>query len=256
MNIIFFILIFQILYNVIKSDMIQKCEVMNYCGQIPCSSNGYCDFNFTGYEINSLYDLLINNISCKCYSGYSSYDIEYLDLRERTVYCCYEKKSHLTAFYLEFFLGLGIGHFYVGNMRIGLIKFFYEIALYIFCILMSYFTCKKERTIVIDLNDVNKKEENGEQNKIGDENYIKENDEDENVIDENKNEKSELNESYDEEEEKINELLSDNLIKCPKTKFFILGSFSLIVILRIIDISLLGFGFYTDKNGEQLDMWS
>ena len=121
---------------------------------------------------------------------------------------------------------------------------------------MSYFTCKKERTIVIDLNEVNKKEENGEQNKIGDENYIKENDEDENVIDENKNEKSELNESYDEEEEKINELLSDNLIKCPKTKFFILGSFSLIVILRIIDISLLGFGFYTDKNGEQLDMWS
>ena len=141
-------------------------------------------------------------------------------------------------------------------MRIGLIKFFYEIAIYIFCIWLSYFTCKKERTIVIDLNEVNKKEENGERDKNILENDIKENDEDENVIDENKNEKSELNDSYDEEEEKINELLSDNLIKCPKTKFFILGSFSLIVILRIIDISLLGFGFYTDKNGEQLDMWS
>ena len=253
MNIIFFILIFEILYNIIKSDTIEKCEVVNYCGNIPCSMHGYCDFDFLGKNVDSLIKSITNNISCKCYPGYSSYDIENLHLKDRTVYCCYEQKSHLTAFYLEFFLGFGIGHFYISNIKSGLIKFFLEFFLYTFLIFMSYFSCKKEHTVIINLKEVNKKENINELSKIDE---IKENDEDENINDENKNEKnSELNESFDEEEEKINELLNDNLIKCPKTKFLIIAAFILIGTVRIIDVFLIGFGYYSDKNGEDLEMW-
>jgi len=258
MKILFILVIFQILINIIKLDIIEKCEVGNYCGPIPCSIYGYCDFNISNYYL----DFIIGRnqkIECKCNIGYSSYDIENLHMNDRTVHCCYKKKSHLTAILLQIFIGFGAGQFYIGNIKYGLIMFFIELFLCTFCICMIYFNCKKEHTIVINLDDINKKE-NNEQNKNREDNEIREIDEDENIFNEYKNDKisenkESKNQSIDEEENKINELLSDDIIKCPKTKFLIFFSCVVLIIFLLVDISLMGFGFYKDKNGEKLNMW-
>ena len=258
MKILFILLIFQILINKIKLDIIEKCEVGNYCGPIPCSVHGYCDFNISNYYR----DFMIgrnHKIECKCNMGYSSYDIEKLEMKDRTIYCCYKKKSHLVAILLQIFIGFGSGQFYIGNIKIGLIVFFIELFLCTFCICMMYFNCKKEHTIIINLDEIGKKE-NNEENKNREYNEVKEIDEDENILNENKMEKiSENNESknqsIDEEENKINELLSDDIIKCPKTKFFIFFSCITLFIFLMVDISLMGFGRYKDINGEELNMW-
>ena len=50
---------------------------------------------------------------CVCVKGYDTID----DLSRGDFYCNYRKKSKLIAFLLEFVLGFGSGHFYMGYFR-------------------------------------------------------------------------------------------------------------------------------------------
>lgn len=266
MKIQFIIVFFKIL-NVIKSDVINNCQLANYCGAVPCSTNGYCDFDISLYYNESFSLEKHHTIKCKCNIGYSSFDIDVLHKNESIIHCCYKQKSHLTAFYLELFLGFGIGHFYIGDIPFGLFKFFVQLFLFLFCWCTMYFACRKEHTIVINLNDINKKEKINVENKVLENQETKDIKEDENIddiINENKKEENGENnenednneESFDEEEYKISQVLSDDLIKCPKSKFFIIFSAVLFVAFELIDVFLMGFGIHKDKNGEDLNMWN
>ena len=215
--------------------------------------------------------------------GYSSYDIEVQHINDRYIYCCYKKKSQLTAFYLELFIGFGIGHFYIDNVHFGLIKFFSQILLCLifWCVLIH--SCKKEHTIIINLNDMNRKEDvnfnkiiknNKEINDIKEIKEIKEvnEEEDENIFEEKSNNDNNIekntnygeskNQSFndfddeDNEENKINQLLSENLIQCPVSKFFIIMAAIAYIFFHIADLFFLGFGFHKDKNGEDLFLWN
>ena len=271
-----------IINNLIKSEYVEGCKFGNYCGSKACSENGFCNYNLSHYYNETFSDGGPKyNLICQCYMGYSSYDIEVQHINGRYLYCCYKKKSQLTAFYLELFIGFGIGHFYIGNIYFGLIKFFLQIFFcLIFCCVL-YHSCKKEHTIIINLNDMNRKEgvnfneirKNEEDNAINEIKEIKEvnEEEDENFFEEGKsnnkmdkitNDEESKNQSFndideeDDEENKINQLLSENLIQCPIAKFFIIMSAIAYIIFHIADLFFLGFGFHKDKDGEELFLWN
>lgn len=278
------IIIIQIIKNIIKSEYVEGCKIGNYCGSKACSENGFCNYNLSHYY-NETFSVggPHYNLICQCYMGYSSYDIEVQHINERNIYCCYKKKSQLTAFYLELFIGFGIGHFYIDNVHFGLIKLFSQILLCLifWCVLIH--SCKKEHTIIINLNDMNRKEDvnfnkiiknNKDINDIKEIKEIKEvnEEEDENIfVEKNNNDNNiEKNTNYDEsknqsfndfddednEENKINQLLSENLIQCPVSKFFIIMAAIAYIFFHIVDLFFLGFGFHKDKNGEDLFLWN
>ena len=256
------LIVFIKILNVIKSEIITNCQIGNYCGSIPCSNYGYCDFDISLYYYESFFIEKHHKLKCKCNLGYSSYDIDVLNKSDSTIHCCYKQKSHLTAFYLELFLGFGSGHFYIGNINFGLFKFFVQLFLCFFCWGMLYCTCRKEHTIIINLDEIQKKENIDEKNKENEYNEIKEEEYLDDILEENKDEKNSENkesdnQSFDEEEYRINQLLSDNnLIKCPYSKFFIIFSAILFISFELIDIFLMGFGIHKDKNGSDLNMWN
>ena len=67
---------------------------------------------------------------CICSKGYETVD----DLVLGDFYCNYKKKSKLIAFLLEFVLGFGSGHFYMGKTTLATIKMIYtSITCLLFC---------------------------------------------------------------------------------------------------------------------------
>ena len=260
MKLYLYILLYHIYPFLITSESLEDCELGNYCGSIRCSTHGNCNINLIETIFNNL---TISNLklSCECHTGYSSYNIKNHKNKDRELNCCYKQKSHVKAFFLEIFLGCGIGHFYLGNIRFGLSKFIIQLILYFLFWCLMYSACNKEHTIIVNMNEINKKEEMAnkklEKKKKEKEKENEENNElNEEEEDINKNSESSKNLSYDEEEDKINELMSKNLIKCPLSKFFIIISIILYISIWIIDACLMGFGFHTDGNGEKLNMWN
>ena len=245
------LIIFQILFINIKSGLVEDCEIGNYCSDGACSTNGNCKidlFNFT-------YDSQGNGIKskCECNYGFSSYDKEVMKLEESNILCCYEKKSHFNAFMLELFLGLGIGHFYIGDIKYGLIKLFSEIFLcFTFCC-TTYLACNKGHTIIINLNEMNKREEYKIGENIDNEEIKELNENLENEKNDNENDtKNQYNEN---DEDKLNDLFNKNVMNCPLYKFFIFSSIILFILIHIADILLIGLGIFKDGNGEDLAMW-
>ncbi len=57
---------------------------------------------------------------CKCGEGFANYD--YPSQPKSNVYCQYEQKKQIIAFLLEFFVSLGVGHFYAGRVLFGAFK--------------------------------------------------------------------------------------------------------------------------------------
>jgi len=99
----------------VKSQIfkVNKCERASFCNKIiPCSTNGNCFVDLFQYY-NSTYMNVTSD--CVCDSGYISTPGD-------SVRCCYKQKSQLFAFILEFSLGFGFGHFYVGNSTLGTVK--------------------------------------------------------------------------------------------------------------------------------------
>ena len=67
---------------------------------------------------------------CICIRGYDTVD----DLSKGDFYCNYKKKSKLITFLLEFVIGYGSGHFYIGNVSLATIKMIYtSLACLLFC---------------------------------------------------------------------------------------------------------------------------
>jgi hypothetical protein len=67
---------------------------------------------------------------CSCYDGYKTVN----DIKYGLYQCNYQKKSQALAFILEFLIGFGVGHMYLGNIKIGTIKL-------TFCFLCAFFIC-------------------------------------------------------------------------------------------------------------------
>ena len=241
-----FLIIFLILLENIKSGVLKDCQIGNYCTNGACSTNGNCKIDILTMKAQT------NMQSrCECNIGYSSYDIEVQNLGQNRVYCCYEKKSQFIAFILEICLSFGIGHFYIGDMTYGLVKFFLELFLYFISCCLIYRACNQEHEIVINLNNNPNIKEDYKMDENIDNEEIKE-------LNENiENDKNSDNDSKndDEEDNKYNEILTKDLIKCPVYKLLIYISFILLFIIYICDIIFLGLGFFKDKEGEDLAFW-
>ena len=96
-----------------KDDETQKKLVI--CNKYTCpKTRGVCN----------------ENNECICIAGYETID----DLTLGDFYCNYRKKSKLFAFLLEFVLGFGSGHFYMGHTTLATIKMIYtSITCLLFC---------------------------------------------------------------------------------------------------------------------------
>ena len=92
--------------NFIKSNDDETEKVLVVCNKYTCQkSRGVCN----------------ENNECVCIKGYDTID----DLSRGDFYCNYRKKSKLIAFLLEFVLGFGSGHFYLGKTILATIKMVY-----------------------------------------------------------------------------------------------------------------------------------
>ena len=262
-------LYFSILVKLIISSPISECELNSYCGQNKdkCSIYGNCNYKL--YEhysqrevVYDEYGMKINKdpIYCECNRGYSSFDLEN-NLTSLGIYCCYSQKSLLTAFFLELFIGFGIGHYYLGNITFATIKMLIQIFLCVGMGCVTYFSCIREHPFQTNLIETNNIENNGknlinennENKNDNDNNEIKEEDEDkvnDDIID-NKNNESK-DESFELEENKENERMFQNFISCPKSKFFIYFSIISFFLFNFIDVVLISFGVFKDKYGEEL----
>ena len=69
MRIEYIIIIFQIVNVIIKTEIIEKCEIGNYCGSTPCSVNGYCDFDLTKYNNDLFFESTDNVYSASSFFG-------------------------------------------------------------------------------------------------------------------------------------------------------------------------------------------
>ena len=260
MLIIFF---FSLLITKIISSSIEDCELNSYCGsdKLKCSIYGNCNYQLFEYY-NNYSDNGIK-IVCECNKGYSSYDIDN-KLTSSDIYCCYSKKSQLTAFFLELFIGFGSGHYYLGNITFATIKLLIQIFLCVGAGCVTYFSCIREhpfQTNIIEVNlnenigknliNENKNNENKE-NEINEINEVNEEEDKGNEnINDNKNNESK-DESFELEENKENERMFQNFVGCPKSKFFIYFSIISFFLFNLVDVILISFGVFKDKYGEEL----
>jgi hypothetical protein len=99
-----------------------NCSVINCSEDLLCAvPGGVCKAPNPG--TNEKYE-------CNCIDGYITHD------EEKTYLCCYKQKNGMTALLLEFFIGFGVGHFYIGNYFIGCIK---ACVYLIFCLSSGFF---------------------------------------------------------------------------------------------------------------------
>ena len=254
--------------NYIESDVVKNCEISNYCGSetIACSIYGNCNFKlFDYYKVGSTEE--DKKPHCECNMGYSSYDITNLK-QDNKVLCCYKKRGLLTAFFLELFLGIGIGHFYLGNYYFALFKIIVQAFLCVTVFCVTYFVCTREHSLQSSYNDINNNE-NINKNVVNEKkNSLKENKNGNEIIDENENENDNDNESnekkdnesrnqsFELEENKENEIMLKKFVSCPRSMLIIYLSGGACFLFYIVDICLIAFGFFKDGNGEELFMWN
>jgi hypothetical protein len=80
------------------------------------------------------YGICLNATTCMCMPEYANIFVPGHSILELN--CSYKKKKLVLAAVLEFFLPLGLGHFYVGQYFLGSLKFFYTFCLYTLCCFM------------------------------------------------------------------------------------------------------------------------
>ena len=262
---IFKISIFLFIINYIDTTLKKDCEISNYCGseKFACSIYGNCNFRiFEYYKVGSTEE--DRSPHCECNMGYSSFDIFGLK-QDNKILCCYKKKALLTAFLLELFLGLGLGHFYLGNYPFACFKIVIQIFLCIVMFCVMYFACTREHSLQTNYNEINNNENinknivNENKNAINKNKNIYESE----IIDENENDNDSnekknndsKNQSFELEENKENEIMFKKFVSCPKSMLIIYLSGGAYFLFYIIDVFLIAFGFYKDSNGEELFMW-
>ena len=249
-----------------NEKVVEDCQIGNYCQseKYGCSIYGNCNFKiFDYFKENSTEEDRLPH--CECNLGYTSYDITGLKM-DNNILCCYQQKGQLTAFLLEMFIGFGVGHFYIGNVKFAIIKLMVQIFLCFLFWCVTYFACNREHTFEANINEINNNEnlekkilnENKNEN-FGNKNneIIDENEnenENENDSNENKNNESK-NDSFELDENKEDDIMLKNFIKCPKSMFVIYFSGISFLLFNLVDIILIGFGIFKDGNGEELLMW-
>ena len=103
---LYLVLYLFLLFNQVTSNDSETNPSLFVCNKYTCPKNrGVCN------EKNE----------CVCIPGYDTVD----DLSKGDFYCNYRKKSKLITFLLEFVLGFGSGHFYMGNLFLATIKMIY-----------------------------------------------------------------------------------------------------------------------------------
>ena len=253
---------FSFLIKLIISDVISNCELNSYCGsnKTKCSIYGNCNYKL--YEYYSAGDAENNDlIYCECNKGYSSFDLDHnISSSSSDIHCCYAKKSLLTAFFLELFIGFGIGHYYLRNITFATVKMFIQVFLCVGMGCVTYFSCIREHPFQTNIIEANNNDNNGKnlinenKNDENNDNVIKEEDEDkanDDMINDNKDNESK-DDSFELEENKENERMFQNFISCPKSKFFIYFSIISFFLFNFIDAVLIAFGVFKDKHGEDL----
>ena len=256
-------IIFTFIFNQIFTAVLKNCEIGSYCTseKFGCSVYGNCNYRlFEYYKINSTDEEKLP--FCDCYHGYSSYDIEVLK-SENNILCCYKKKGALTAFFIELFIGLGVGHFYIGNYIFACLKLAIEIFVCVTVGCVLYFACSREHSFESSINEINNNENNNNKNLNENKNNENKNNE---MIDENENENDNdsngiknndsKNQSFELEENRENEIMFKNFISCPKSMFIIFFCLIGFTLFHIVDVCLIAFGVFKDENGEVLYMWS
>jgi hypothetical protein len=97
-----------------KFDKFSVAEKIN-CTSSNCNIPNFC---------------ITDNTVCKCSSEYAEYELN-KPLKEgekpavasaSKAFCQYQRKKQLTYFLLEFFLNIGAGHLYAGNVLLGILK--------------------------------------------------------------------------------------------------------------------------------------
>ena len=99
---------------------------------------------------------------------------------------------------------------------------------------------------------------NENKNENNNNNIIEENEnenDNDNETNENKNNNEFKNQSFDLDENRENEIMFRNYIKCPKSLFIIYFSGISYLLIIVADTIIMGFGLYKDGNGEELFMW-
>jgi hypothetical protein len=110
------------------------CAVASYCNGEPCSQYGNCYIDIFQYYNKSNPN---TDSSCICNSGWISTD-------DQDVRCCYSQKLQWIAFFLEFALGFGCGHFYLQKYLLGTIKFCSCLILCCIGCFSGFLSCCKE----------------------------------------------------------------------------------------------------------------
>ena len=105
------------------------------CTLIPCG-NSFC----------SIIGGICEEEICKCKKYYTT-------PKEDEFYnCCYKQKSAIKAFLLEAILFFGLGHFYVGNNKLGIIKAIVYTILFLFTLVICIRRIYQKNRFVIDSN--------------------------------------------------------------------------------------------------------
>ena len=121
------------IYLIIPINSRDTEKTLFVCNQYTCPKNrGTCN------ELNE----------CVCIKGYETVD----DLSKGDFYCNYRRKSKLIAFLLEFVLGYGAGHFYMGHTFLATIKMIYtSFTCLLFCLHESIRKITEYKKIAIPL---------------------------------------------------------------------------------------------------------
>ena len=111
--------------SLIVSVLNGECEVS------PCGTSSFCAVNTgTCTYFNSTYS------ECKCDDGYTTPD------EDGNYMCCYEQYNSMTAFLLEIFISFGVGHMYIGDYLLGVLKMIIYLVLFSSTIFICFYRCK------------------------------------------------------------------------------------------------------------------
>ena len=90
------------------------CLPSSVCNNtILCSEHGHCYYDLMKYNSTNSNE---NLEKCICDTGYAT------GIND-SISCCYAQKSQIMAFMMEFIVGFGLGHFYLGRLTYFFIKF-------------------------------------------------------------------------------------------------------------------------------------
>lgn len=95
------------------------------------------------------YGSCTDNHTCKCLDGYANFTPE--GQEPSTRYCTYAQKKQLVAFLLEFFLPFGTGHFYIGQVLVGVLKVLIWFAPFVITMLMTCAVLSKDTSTLTGL---------------------------------------------------------------------------------------------------------